>query len=345
LPPRERVFSPPELQHVFHARLTPDGWIALVLQRSDDRAIHEPLSLVWSAGGTIERRELPFVLAEDGSGKTPLFFGVDATVRRFLVAVGLQPKIRIHVWDQRDEDAVIEGTFFPYGGHAIAKTQALVVMGRMDKRGFVDHANGHTAYRYKNGAWNAFELPKPAENAWADCFWDVTARPGTDEFVLLQICAAPRREMAYALFRLDVEGDGMTRIPFDNEVFNPVRAGRGRFSIEEDGTIDLGSKIGGMDDGEMTLARLRGGKEPWSIVHMRMPTRLASSDGVFGDHVLLTDGGPRLRESKDGGRTFAPIPRLADDAIGRFDTCNAEGCSFLVEPPRPTPTRAIFRRW
>jgi hypothetical protein len=37
----------------------------------------------------------------------------------------------------------------------------------------------------------------------------------------------------------------------DNEVFNPVRAARGEFSVEEDGTINLGSQVPGREEGEM----------------------------------------------------------------------------------------------
>lgn len=337
---------PPELENAVAAQLTPDGWIGLVRQSAKDEAITKPLTLVWSSGDAkVERLEMPFASTSDPTGTVPRLVASDLALRRFLVAVGGSPNVKVHVWEAGKRSAEVEGTFPDYGGHAIAKTQAIVITGRMDRRGFVDHANGRQAKRYRNGAWTSFDLPKPAEKDWASCFWDATARPDSDEIVLLQICAAPRREMAYALYRLDADGDGATRIPFDNGVFNPVRAARGSFKIEADGTIDLGSTISGVEEGEMTLARLRGGHDPWSIVHVRMPSRLLSSAGMDGDHVLLTDGEKDLRESSDGGKTFQPERALARGALGYFRGCNPTGCAFLTLGSERVPARAIFRRW
>ena len=45
--------------------------------------------------------------------------------------------------------------------------------------------------------------------------------------MLLQICAAPGRELSYALYRLNADMEAPERIAFDDTLFDPVRAARG----------------------------------------------------------------------------------------------------------------------
>ncbi|HEY4118652.1 MAG TPA: hypothetical protein VGM56_12390 [Byssovorax sp.] len=336
--PKER--GPERVASAVIGALTADGWVALVRKDDADASIKEPLALVTSTG---ERTWLPFSSAGDLSGRVARYYAGNLVARRFLYADGVLPKVRLHVWGKGDSDATVEGTFPLLGGAVVAETQALAVPGKMDKRGWVEQPNGPRAARYRAGAWTYVDLPPPAEPGWSSCFWGAAARPKTDEITLLQICAAQGREFAYALFRLAPDGDALTRVPFDNAVFTDPRAARGEFEIEDDGTFDLSSDVSGRDDGEMTLARLRPGKDAWQIVHVRMPTRLMSTVGVHGDHLLFTDGA-EVHESTDGGASFhvAPWPT---EAPGMLGGCNAFGCAFGEIRSAERGSHLTFRRW
>ena len=248
----------------------------------------------------------------------------------------------MHVWGKGDSDATVEGTFPLMGAAVVAQTQALVVLGKMDRRGWVEQANGSRAARYRAGAWGYVDLPQAPEPGWSSCFWGAAARPKTDEITLLQICAAPDRPMAYALFRLAADGDALTRVPFDNAPFD-ARAARGAFEIEDDGTMDVSVGLGGRETGALTLARLRPGKDAWQIVRVEMPTRLLSSIGVWGDRMLFTDGA-EMRESTDAGASFhtAPMPSPLPGMLGG---CNASGCSFDEMRSAERGSWMSFRRW
>ncbi|APR81542.1 Hypothetical protein A7982_06891 [Minicystis rosea] len=336
--------APDELRNAFHAELTATGWRGVVLQDASDAAKSKPLTLVALEGGSrVERIELPFSLAGNLTG-APRFMVENLAARRFLYAEGTLPKIRVHVWSDGASGPPVEGMVPLFGGAAISTTQALVFFGKMDRRGWVEWPNAPRAALHRNGSWTMIDLPPPAEKDWHDCFWSATARANGGEIVALQICAAPRREMAYALYRLAGDAEGFSRIPFDNEVFNPVRAARGTFKVEEDGTIDLGSHVPGREDGEMTLARLRGGREPWKVVKVRMPTRLASSVGLSGERLLFTDGGDDARGSTDGGDTITKLAPLLPEP-GALSQCNTFGCSFMARGAPGGGSRVIFRRW
>lgn len=309
----------------------------MVRKAGGDLGIVQPLVLVASKGGTIERVELPFSGAAAVGGTTPYLVEANLRERRFVYATGTQPRIRLQLWDKQDVGGSVEDVFPLHGGSAVSKTQALVVTGKMDRSGFVDRPTGPRAARFRNGSWGFVELPKPPEKDWSNCFFDVAARPGSDEMIVLQICAAPGREFAYAVHRLSGEGDELVRIPFDNSVFKPGAA-RGDFLVEEDGTIDLGITVTGREDGSMTLARLRGGGEAWQVVHLKMPARLLSSVGVYRDRLLVTDGGSDVRESSDGGKTFRKIEPfgVGPGMVGR---CNGWGCTYRSRD------RVVFRTW
>lgn len=316
--------SPAPLVHAISAELTATGWVGIVRKDSSDKAISEPLTLVWAPDGkTVHRTRLPFSMEGDA-----ILVSANLAARRFVYMDENLPKLRLHVWGKPASDATIEGLFPELGGAAVSATQALVVTGRA-RNGSVDMSNGTRVARYRAGTWSFVKLPKPAEKRWARCFWDAAARPGTDDMVLLQICSAPRREFAYALFRLAPDADRFTRIPFDNSVFNPVHESRGDFTIETDGTIDLSNQNTGMK-GSLTLARLVHGHPPWKVVTIHMPTRLMSSVGVWGKHMIFTDGGRDVRESSDSGRTFKKIKPFAHHS-GFLGRCNAFGCSFDAE--------------
>ena len=53
------------------------------------------------------------------------------------------------------------------------------------------------------------------------------------------------------MYTLAAVSDEPVRVPFDNGAFDPVRASRGNFDVEDDGSIDLGST----SPGRSTLAR------------------------------------------------------------------------------------------
>ncbi|MDC3954359.1 hypothetical protein [Polyangium jinanense] len=340
--PPPQVFAPDELHNAFQAELTATGFRGIVLKDASDAAKIQPPSFVAvESGSKPERIELPFSLAGDMKGG-PHFMASNLSARRFLYAEGTLPKIRVRVWSNGEVGPPVEGQVPLFGGAAISTTQALVFFGKMDRRGFVDRPNAPRAALHRNGSWTMIDLPPPAEKDWHDCFWDAAARRNSEELVVLQICSAPRREMAYALYRL--KGEAFSRIPFDNEVFNPVRAARGEFAVEEDGTIDLGSQVSGREEGEMTLARLRGGREPWKVVKVRMPTRLLSSVGASGDRLLFTDGGDDVRGSADGGDTFQKLAAFAPGP-GSLGQCNRFGCSFVTSDAPGGGSRVFFRRW
>jgi hypothetical protein len=324
--PLPRVFSPPELDHAVHAELLPDGFCGIVRVDSSDASLAKPLTLVCHEGSrAVDRVELPFNQHQLLAANFP--------ARRFLWLDG-----GARIWDRGRVSDAITGSFFEYGA-AIGTTQALVLTGKPGKLPFIDRANGDKAARYRDGRWAFVALPKPAEKDWASCFWDAQVKPGSDDFVLLQICAAPRREFAYALFSLAAAADEATRIPFDNQVFDPVRASRGTFQVEEDGTIDLGSQ----SPGHSTLARYEPAQGAWRAIELRARTRLASSFTAHGPNVLWTSGwwGKDLQVSSDGGATFVE----AEPVDGAPSHCNAFGCAFISmrDPARPSKVR--FRRW
>jgi len=332
-----RVSSPVELANAHSAELTGDGWVGLTRKAGGDLATIQPLVLVWSkAGGAVERLELPFSGAAAAGGGTPYLVEANLRERRFVYATGTQPKIRLQVWDKQDVGDAVEGSFALHGGSAVSKTQALVALGKMDPNGFVDRPTGPRAARFRNGAWAFVDLPKSPEKDWTDCFYDAAARPQSDEMIVLQICTAPGRELAYAVYRLAADSDQPVRIPFDNSVFEPGAA-RGEFSVEDDGTIDLGVTVTGRE-GAVTLARLRGGGRKWHVVRLNMPARLLSSVGVYRDRLLFTDGGSDVRESSDGGKTFRKIEPFGVEP-GMVGRCNGWGCTFKSRD------RVVFRRW
>lgn len=331
------VTEPPELANAVAVEPTADGWIAVVTKDGSDAAKSQPLSLVTAAGPKIERVELPFSSAGDRR-----LFAENLAARRFLFIEGALPKLHLRVWDRGTKDASFEGSFPLIGGAAVSRTQALAVTGKMDHRGWVERSNGRTAALFRDGSWRRIDLPGAPEKDWFDCSWDVGAEPASDDFVLLQVCTAPKRPFAYALFELAAGATSLERIPFDNELFRAAGSSPGELEVEEDGTIDVGIDVVGLR-GAMEVARLRGGKPPWQVFHVELPTRLLSSAVLSGDHVLVTNGGRDLFESKDGGKTFARLPPMAEG--GMFLHPSSFGTSYQVFGHGSSPARVFIRRW
>ncbi len=319
----------PELDHAYAPRITDGGWGALAFRDDSDHAKSLPLRLVrHRVGEAVERYDLPCRAAE--------VIAENPVAGRVAWVEGAIPKQKLRLWDLGMTSEALEGIF---KDGALGESQALILTGRMDRRGWVERANGRTAFRHRGGKWSELELPGPAEAGFAQCFWDVTERRGTDDFVLLQICAAPGREFAYAVFRLEAGGDEPVRIPFDNAVFSQRRMARGSFVVDGDGTINLGNLSLGRETGETALARLRPGANDWAVVRRSAPTRMMSSVGTSGDRVLMDSGPGELLVSRDGGKVFETVPLEASGSDLRG--CSQLGCLFATAGP----ARVVLRRW
>ena len=106
-----------------------------------------------------------------------------------------------------------------FTGGAVGQTQTLITTGKI-RLTMRWNADGTRAARYRGGTWCFLGLPPPDKN-WGGCHADVAARPKTDEFILLRICSAPDRALAYALYRFTSDADAFVHIPFDNKVVRP----------------------------------------------------------------------------------------------------------------------------
>ncbi len=336
--------SPQELDNAVRFELDDAGWSAILLESAADAALARPAILVSSSGGAVERLTLPFSSAGDLKG-SPRLFDAGLGVRRFIVAEGKLPNMQLRVWEPRGYVGdPVEGTFPLIGGAAITKRQAIAVMGKLDRRGWVESANATRAARHRDGVWSIVDLPAPPEKTWVDCRWDATAAPAADFILLAQMCVAPKHPRAYALYRLDAGSDTFEPVPFDNDLFTGLDPARGMFGVEADGTIDVGSQNLGKDDGEMELARLRPGKSKWEIVRVKIPTRLATTACAAGDRIVVTDAGTDVRESSDGGRTFAASAPLSIDG-GALADCNASSIAFKVYDRGPRRSHMVIRPW
>ncbi len=305
------TFSHPLITDGFDGELTATGFVALVAKAPD-----LPLSLV----RVEDEQALPTI-------SLPFSFHAliasSFTAKRFLFAeTTTNQKKKVRIWDQgalstEVEDQIVNG--------AVGMSQAVALTGKPDERGFLSFANTDRALRFRNRGWQPIALPKPAEKGFSDCFWSIRERPLSDDFLLKQICGAPRREFAYALFWLKSDSDEFERVPFDNALFDPVRASGGAFDVEADGTINLGAN----NPGKLTLARLPFGSSDWKVLVREMPTRLASSSGAYGNHVVFTDAGPGV-VSSDGGQSYRPSGEIP----GIITRCNAWGCTISGMSPR-----------
>src|SRR5262249_41161287 len=97
-PPPPQVFSPDELKYAVHAEPTDTGWIALVLRDASDAAKQAPLRLVSLTNGSmLETIELPCSYSGDLKG-SPRLAESNLPAKRFLIAEGDLPKIRMRIW-------------------------------------------------------------------------------------------------------------------------------------------------------------------------------------------------------------------------------------------------------
>ncbi|NUP07435.1 MAG: hypothetical protein HOW73_15400 [Polyangiaceae bacterium] len=320
--PKRGLSTSPELGTAYQAEATADGFIALVRKDNTDDSVSLPLRMVEKHGDDATFTEVPFNMSSLLASNLP--------AKRFLFEEGEGPKKKVRIWTAAGLSEPIEDTV---ATGAVGETQALALVGKIDRFQMVSRADLPRGHRYRDGAWRPIELPPPAEKDFAGCFWNVDARPKTDELVLLQICSAPMREMAYAVFKLGPASDTFERVPFDNALFDAVQAFRGTFNVEEDGTIDIGNN----NPGKMYLARLRPGASTWKVIERELPTRLMSSTGVFGERILMTDAGVKTLESSDEGATFREVPTL----MGMLTQCNQYACT-LMSPGR---SGAYIYRW
>jgi hypothetical protein len=302
-----------EFAHAAQVAIRGRQWGALLFRDGSDAAKGEPVRMVRGGLGMSSLTiQAPFTVHQVRAA--------NLAEGRVAWVDGALPKQRLSVWDDGRQGPVVEGAFL---GGAVGSTQAIVFTGSIDQRGTIDRPNGKRAVRLRAGAWQWLSLPGPAEAGWAKCYWDAAARPETDDFTLLQLCRAPGREFAYAVYALAADSDAPRRVAFDNAVFAAQGTARGTFQVSDDGTLCLGSDQLGSSVGSMTLARLLSGASSWSVTKQRLPTRLMSTLGVYGDRLLFTSGDGKLLESANGGETFSQVT-LSEPAVLRG--CSQVGC-------------------
>ena len=162
------LHSPKELATATAAELTETGFIALVLDDNSDASIDKPMHLVERSGDRVVRTAMPFSMLQ--------LKDANLVGRRFLFSETEGPKKRMRVWSDGTLSEPIEDNI---ADGVVGRSQAIVLLGKVDRIQMVSRADLPRAHRLVNGAWRPLTLPAPAEKDFAGCFWDAAVGPGT----------------------------------------------------------------------------------------------------------------------------------------------------------------------